>query len=410
MPTLHPTVNPDVDARPATDPTGGAVTGLGSSLPPPAAPAVEAPAAARADWKAAAVAAVVAAVVAAGVSAPLAGLMVEQAERARPAATADAAPQNTAAAPATAAGATVVDVAEVAAAVSPSVARIDVTGNGGQGSGSGFVLRADGHILTNAHVVEGAEQIRVTLPDGESRPAELVGADAFSDLAVVRVTGATDLPVPSFATGTPRVGEVAVAIGSPFGLQGSVTAGVVSALNRSLPNPDAPLVDLIQTDAAINPGNSGGALVNSRGEVIGVNTAIISRGGANDGIGFAIPIASALPIAEQLVEKGFVEHAQLGIQGQNVDPTVAELYGLGVREGALVVAVAPDSAAAEAGLQRGDIITAIDGKPVTSMGELAGRIRSYAPGDAVSLDIVRGGEEQSLDVTLDSAPAARPQG
>jgi S1-C subfamily serine protease len=214
--------------------------------------------------------------------------------------------------------------------------------------------------------------------------------------------------VPAFAETTPRVGDLAIAIGSPFGLEGSVTSGIVSALNRSLPGRGNTLVDMIQTDAAINPGNSGGALVNGDAEVIGINTAILSQSGANDGIGFAIPVETALPIAEQLIDKGFVEHAQLGIQGQDVDPAAAQLYNLGASQGALVVVVAPDSGAEEAGLQRGDIITAIDDEPVASMADLAGQISRHAPGEVVTLTLVRGGEEMTLDVTLGSAPREAP--
>lgn len=296
------------------------------------------------------------------------------------------------------------DIAAVSAAVSPSVVHIGVAGMAGSGSGSGVVLREDGYILTNAHVVNGAEQVEVTLPDGSINPAEVVGADTASDLAVVQVSDGDDLPVPAFATTAPAVGDPAIAIGSPFGLEGSVTSGIVSALNRSLPGNSQTLVNMIQTDAAINPGNSGGALANGDGEVIGINTAILSPSGANDGIGFAIPITTALPIADQLIEQGFAEHAQLGIQGQDVDPQAAELYNLGVENGALVVLVAQDSAAEEAGLERGDIITAIDDEPVTSMADLAGQISAHAPGDDVTLTLVRAGEEQTVEVTLGSAP------
>jgi S1-C subfamily serine protease len=199
------------------------------------------------------------------------------------------------------------------------------------------------------------------------------------------------------------VGELAVAIGSPFGLEGSVTSGVVSALNRTVPGERA-LVNMIQTDAAINPGNSGGALTNGSGEIIGINSAILSPSGANDGIGFAIPITTALPIADQLIDNGFAEHAQLGIQGQDVDPEAAELYGLGADSGALVVLVADGSAADDAGLERGDIITAIDGEEVTSMSDLAGQISAHRPGDVVELTVVSDGEGQTVEVTLGTAP------
>jgi S1-C subfamily serine protease len=296
------------------------------------------------------------------------------------------------------------DIAAVSAAVSPSVVHIGVTSAQGTGSGSGVVLREDGYVLTNAHVVNGAAEVQLTLPDGTVHTAEVVGADTASDLAVVHAEDATDLPVPAFADANPRVGDLAVAIGSPFGLEGSVTSGVVSALNRSLPGEGNTLVNMIQTDAAINPGNSGGALANGSGEIIGINTAILSPSGANDGIGFAIPIGSALPIAHQLIDQGYAEHAQLGIQGQDVDPAAADLYSLGADRGALVVAVADGSAAQEAGLKRGDIVTAIDGEPVSSMTDLAAQVSARSPGDTVSLSVVRSREELTLEATLGSAP------
>ena len=295
------------------------------------------------------------------------------------------------------------DIAAVAAEVSPSVVHVAVAGLAGSGSGSGVVLREDGYVLTNAHVVDDAQQVRITLPDSTTHDAEVVGTDPASDLAVLHAEDATELPVPRFATTAPNVGDTAVALGSPFGLEGSVTSGIVSALNRNVAG-NTTLVNMIQTDAAINPGNSGGALADGDGEIIGINSAILSPSGANDGIGFAIPITTALPIADQLIDKGYAEHAQLGIQGQDVDPEAAELYNLGVDHGALIVMVADGSAADDAGLQRGDIVTAIDGEEVASMADLAGQISAHVPGDQVELEIVRDGEPQSVDVTLGSAP------
>ncbi len=294
-------------------------------------------------------------------------------------------------------------VAAIAKQVGPSVVRIDVQGQRGTGSGSGVIYTADGTILTNAHVVDGAARVSVTLPDGSRQPAEVLGADTRSDIAVIRID-ATDLPVPSFATVTPQVGDDAVAIGSPFGLDGSVTSGIISAVNRTVGTPGAPLVDVLQTDAAINPGNSGGALVDGEGQVIGINTAILSPGGGNDGIGFAIPIGTARGIADQLIEHGEVRHAFLGITGQDVNADVAELYNLPVDSGAVVVTVAPGTPAETAGLERGDIITAIDGDTVRSMQELAGRITRYAPGDEVTLAVQRGGDQLELTVELGEQP------
>jgi serine protease Do len=195
-----------------------------------------------------------------------------------------------------------------------------------------------------------------------------------------------------------------VAIGSPFGLDGSVTAGVISAVNRTVSGPTAALVDMIQTDAAINPGNSGGALVNSRAEVVGINTAIFSRGGDSAGIGFAIPIATVQDIATQLVETGEVRAGFLGVSGQDVDPQVAELYGLSVTEGAVLAQVVPGSPAEAAGLQRGDIVVAVDGREVTSMAELAGLVSRTRPGTTAELTVVREGAERTVEVTLGDRP------
>jgi putative serine protease PepD len=376
---------------------------------PPGEPVAAPPPAplARGAFRSLAATALVAAVVSAGVAVPVTlavtgGTEVEVAA-ADPAATPVARP-----APAGEA----LSVAEVAEAVAPSVARVDVASARGQGSGSAVVYRADGYLLTNDHVVAGAEEVAVTLPDGSRLRAEVVGGDAQTDLAVLKVDPADlpggALPAAAFAGSAPRIGETAVAIGSPFELDGSVTAGIVSGLGRSIPG--TPLADLIQTDAPINPGNSGGALVNDRGEVIGINTAILpasptSRG--NIGIGFAIPVTTATHLADQLISDGFIRHAQLGVQGQDVDPRVAELYGLGAREGALLVKVAPGTAADAAGLLRGDIVTAVDGEPVAAMTELAAQIRRRSPGDAMTLTVVRAGEEREVEATLGAAEAPR---
>lgn len=290
-------------------------------------------------------------------------------------------------------------VSAIAKQVSPSVVRVDVAAGFRSGSGSGVVYDTNGHIITNNHVVEGAQQVRVTLPDGQEYDAEVVGVDPRSDVAVLHVD-VDDLPVPAFAEETPEVGDPAIAIGSPFGLDGSVTAGVVSATNRTVTGTSTPLVDMIQTDAAINPGNSGGALVNGRGEVMGINTAIISGGGGNDGIGFAIPIGTVRSVADQLIETGEVRHAFLGIQGQDVDPDVAELYGLPVDRGAVIAEVVPDTPAAEAGLRRGDIITALDDQQIESMTDLVVAIQQHRPGDEVELTVVRSSGEEAITVTL----------
>lgn len=302
-------------------------------------------------------------------------------------------------APPAAGPATVVDIART---VGPSVARVDASAPISRGAGSAVVYRTDGVLVTNAHVVANAEHVQVTLPDGTREPAEIVGLDPRSDLAVLRID-ATDLPVPEWATHDQRleVGEVVVAIGSPFGLDGSVTTGIVSALGRTVAaGPSGPMVDLIQTDAAINPGNSGGALVDSHARVIGINTAIMSRGGGNEGVGFAIPAATVHNVADQLLSTGTVQHAELGVAGMDVDPDIARLYALPVDAGAVVAEVRPGSPADEAGLQQGDIVVAIDDTPVRTMADLAGHIQQRRPGDRVTLTVVRAGDHLDIEVVL----------
>ena len=294
-------------------------------------------------------------------------------------------------------------ISEIAAEVSPSVARVDVVAARGAGSGSAVVYRSDGYLVTNNHVVQGAREVSATLPDGTEYEAEVVGTDPMSDLAVLKVD-ATDLPVPAFAEQSPTVGDTAIAIGSPFGFDGSVTSGIVSALNRSVTAQGAPLVDLVQTDAAINPGNSGGALVDARGEVIGLNTVIASTSGGSVGVGFAIPTSTVQSVADQIIETGAVEHAYLGVRGGTVDPQVAERYGLATDEGAVVAAVEDGGPAARAGLEQGDIVTAVGDTEITSFPELAGTIQGHAVGDTVTLTVVRGDEELQLDVELAERP------
>ncbi len=250
-------------------------------------------------------------------------------------------------------------VTAIASQVSPSVVQINVQGLQGSGTGSGVIYTKDGYIITNAHVAEGAQQVNVTLPSGSRHAGKVVGVDPTADIAVIKID-ATNLPVPAFATQEPKVGDLAVAIGSPFGLEGTVTSGVISALNRTLSGANSPLVDMIQTDAAINPGNSGGALVDGKAEVMAINTAIVSPSGANSGIGFAIPIDTARHVADQLIQHGSVQHAFLGIAGETVDPDVAQLYGLSIEQGAVVAQVGQGTPAEKAGLQRGDIIVGLD--------------------------------------------------
>ncbi len=296
-------------------------------------------------------------------------------------------------------------ISAIAQQVAPSVARVDVQSQAGAGSGSAVVYRADGILVTNAHVVRAGGQVSVTLPDGDRMDAEVVGVDPASDLAVLEVD-AEGLPVPAWAGDdeSPDIGSTAVAIGSPYGLDGSVTSGIISALGRTLPTPQGVLVDLIQTDAAVNPGNSGGALVDGQGRVIGVNTAIASNSGGNQGVGFAIPSPTVSRVADQLLETGEVRMGYLGIVGQTVDPDTAQLYDLPAENGAVISDLAPDGPAVEAGLERGDIIVAIDGAEITSMADLAGRIQQHRPGDEVELELYRRDETLTLTVTLTERP------
>ncbi|HSJ43078.1 MAG TPA: trypsin-like peptidase domain-containing protein [Euzebyales bacterium] len=285
-------------------------------------------------------------------------------------------------------------VPEIARTVLPSVAQVEL----GQGSGSAVIYRADGYVVTNNHVVAQADSnVQVILADGRRRDAEVVGTAPFTDLAVLKIDE-QDLPAATFSSAIPEIGSTAVAIGSPFGLDATVTAGVISGTDRELQGGGESLGGLIQTDAAINPGNSGGALADDHGRVIGINTAILSGSGTNAGVGFAIPATSVTAVADQLIETGEVRPGFLGINGQDVSPEAAEAFG--VPEGAVIVEVVPASAADEAGLQAEDVIVALDGEPIDSMLGLSSRILVHQPGDEVTIRFVRDGQEREATVTL----------
>ena len=315
-------------------------------------------------------------------------------------------------------------VSAVAAAVLPSVVRIDVfaeeddpdlgTVEVPRGVGSGVVYRSDGYIITNNHVVEDSDGVRVQFSDGSESVAEVVGTDPLTDLAVLRVEQ-EGLAAVNLRTGEAlRVGETAVAIGSPFGLDASVTAGVVSALNRDLRVPGEAgegsfvIPALIQTDAAINPGNSGGALVDASGRLIGINTAILTGSGGSQGVGFAIPTGSAVIAADQLIERGFVSHPFLGISGLDVTNEVAARYldefGIELEGGALVDSVVEGSGAAEAGIEAGDVIVRFGEDDVTSMTDVIAAILRYDTGETVDVEVLRDGERVTVDVTLGERP------
>jgi len=272
--------------------------------------------------------------------------------------------------------------------------------------GSGFIISADGYILTNNHVVEGATKITVATQDNRQLPARLVGADPTTDVAVIKVEGERFPTVRIGRSETARIGEWVLAIGNPLDLGTTVTSGIISAKGRSLgivqetSQSNWAIEDFIQTDAAINPGNSGGPLVNLRGEVIGINSVIASRTGYYSGYGFAIPIDLAQRIADDLIRHGRFRRAALGVSVRNVTPEDAEAYRLPRITGVLVQDFEADSPARRAGLQAGDVILAVDGEPIEHTGELQRRIASRRAGETVRLDVFRGGRQQTIRVEL----------
>ena len=306
------------------------------------------------------------------------------------------------------------NVEQVASAVLPSVVKLDVGNSQEQGSGSGIILSSDGLILTNNHVAELGEDggtITVSFADGSHAPASIVGLDPLTDTALVQAEGVSGLtPATIGKSSDVEVGEQVVAIGSPFGLDATVTSGIVSALNRPVAvgadaQGNATTYPAIQTDAAINPGNSGGPLVDDEGHVIGINSSIRSTGsstaGAESGsigLGFAIPIDEVLPVIEQMKDGETPTHARLGVTVSNVATTTDSL----VTDGAQIGDVNQGSAAAEAGLQNGDVITKIDDTLITSSDSLVATVRSYRPGDEVEVTYERDGDEATTSLTLDS--------
>ena len=270
-----------------------------------------------------------------------------------------------------------------------------------RGEGSGFIVNPDGIILTNAHVVRDAEHVTVKLTDHREFQAKVLGSDPKTDVAVLKVD-AKELPVvPLGSVKDLRVGDWVLAIGSPFGFENTVTAGVVSAKGRSLP--DDGYVPFIQTDVAVNPGNSGGPLFSADGKVVGINSQIYSRSGGYQGLSFAIPIDIATHVMDQIVATGHASHARLGVAIQNVNQTLAESFKLAKPEGALVSSVDPKGPAAKAGLQTGDVIQSVDGKPVSTSGDLPAVIGQKMPGTEVTLGIWRHGKAEQVAVKLGNA-------
>ncbi len=270
-----------------------------------------------------------------------------------------------------------------------------------RGLGSGVIVDAQkGYIVTNHHVIDSADKIMVQLFDGREVSAELIGSDKMSDIALLKLETADNLTEIKIADSDGlRVGDFAVAIGNPFGLGQTVTSGIISALGRSGLNIEN-FENFIQTDAAINSGNSGGALVNLNGELIGINTAILGPNGGNIGIGFAIPANMVKNLSEQILEFGEVKRGVLGVQGGELNNELAEAFGYETNHGAFVSQVMPDSAAHEAGLKAGDIITSINGKAIRTFGELRAKIATLGAGKTVKLGVVRDGKKKEFNVTL----------
>ena len=282
----------------------------------------------------------------------------------------------------------------------------------GNGSGVAYKSSEDGgtYVITNDHVVKDARRVTIRDVSGKSRDAEVIGTDPESDIAVLLVDAAITT-IKTTDSSRLTVGQTVVAIGSPYGLEHSVTSGVVSALGRSLPNfvgapnNSYPLIDVIQTDAAINPGNSGGALVDREGRLVGINTAIYSDTGANGGIGFAVPSNTAIRVADQLISGTKLTHPFLGVIGQTVTEELADELDLTVQEGAHVAEVVKGSGALAAGLKAGDVVTGVDGAPVRTMDDLMLQVRRKQVGDRVTLDVKRGAEALTIVVTVGDKPA-----
>jgi serine protease Do len=274
-----------------------------------------------------------------------------------------------------------------------------------EGLGSGVIVSDDGYILTNSHVVRGADTIKVTLGDGRELTAKVVGSDPQSDLAVIKVD-AKALPAITFADSDRlEVGDFVLAVGNPFGIGQTVTSGMVSGLGRATLGLD--YEDFIQTDAAINPGNSGGALIDTEGRLVGINTAILSRTGGFQGIGFAIPANLARNVMEQLVSKGKVVRGYIGVSMQDVTSELAEQFKLPTHTGALVAEVVPNSPAAKAGVKAGDVFTKFEGKPVTDSRHLKLTVGTIAPGKKVSAEVLRDGKPTTVELTVSTRPSER---
>jgi len=270
------------------------------------------------------------------------------------------------------------------------------------GEGSGFFISADGYAVTNNHVVDHAKSVQVTTDDGTKYTAKVVGTDPKTDLALIKVDGKNDFPYVEFADHAPRVGDWVVAVGNPFGLGGTVTAGIVSARGRDIGS--GPYDDYIQIDAPINKGNSGGPAFDVDGNVIGVNTAIFSPSGGSVGIGFDVPADTAKQVVAQLEKKGYVTRGWMGVQIQPVTSEIADSLGMKKVEGALVAESQPNSPATKAGIAAGDVITAVNGTPIKGSRELARAVGMLAPGTSVKLEVLHQGTTKEITLTLGEMP------
>jgi serine protease Do len=271
------------------------------------------------------------------------------------------------------------------------------------GQGSGFFISPDGYAVTNNHVVDGADKVEVTTDGGKVYTAKVIGTDKRTDLALIKVEGGSDFPFAKLAEGKPRIGDWVLAVGNPFGLGGTVTAGIVSASGRDIGN--GPYDDFLQIDAPVNKGNSGGPAFNMQGEVVGVNTAIYSPSGGSVGIAFSIPAPTVKNVVAQLKDKGKVSRGWIGVQIQPVTSDIADSLGLKKAEGALVAEPQANGPAAKAGIESGDIITSVNGETVKDARELARTIGSLAPGSSVKLNILHQGKDKVINLTLGQLPA-----
>ena len=281
-------------------------------------------------------------------------------------------------------------IADAAERILPSVVQIQTT----TGIGSGVIFDSDGLIVTAAHVVDQEQEVRIRFYDGEQVVGRVLGADTAEDIAVIEVDR-TGLPAAEFVFEKPRVGQLAIAVGSPWGLQSTVTAGIISAVDQANCDARGVCVSMVQTDAAINPGNSGGALVDRYGRVVGINVSIFSLSGANDGVGFAVPSEIVMDVANRIVAGLPLDYAYLGVRSQDVEIGQA---------GAAILEVVPGTAAAEAGLEVGDVVISLDGVPIRGAGDLAAQVRAHRPDDTAELVILRDGEEITLEVTFGVRP------